>query len=85
MGPGLGLGMGPGGVWRLGRGIGSRWNVDTLKGGGVEVEFENRKRKRVEFGDREEIGGGWTKVGDSLVAGPGGKVEDGRWRETDSG
>lgn len=44
------------------RGIQSRSSVDTLKADGVEVEFENREGKRVEFVDREGIGGGGTKV-----------------------
>lgn len=45
--------------------------MDILKGARIEVEFENREGKRVEFGDRAGIGGGGTKVGGSLVAGHG--------------
>lgn len=45
--------------------------MDILKGDGIEVEFENREGKRVEFGDSAGIGGGGTKVGGSLVAGHG--------------
>lgn len=52
--------------------------MDTLKADGIEVEFEGRKGKRVETGDRVGIGGGGTKVGDSLVTGHGGEIEGGR-------
>lgn len=54
--------------------------MDTLKGDGIEAEFERSKGKRIETGDREGVGGDETRVGDLIVFGWG-KVEGRRWRK----
>lgn len=56
-----GRGWEGGGVRRLGRGRRSRLDGETLKGDGMEVEFEGREGRRVETRGREGTGRGWDQ------------------------